>query len=193
MYLLLPLALLACDQSGTTVPANTAVDLEGFTSEQLAGTDVVRVEKRDDGGQLLEEGFIKNGVKEGTWITYDQGNLKTITNYIDGQLNGLHLELDNQKRLVAQTGYKNGALHGKALKFKFSRPLQEFNYVNGQLNGFYREYFENSGKLRSEEEYKNGKREGIRRIFNSDGDVVMEETYKNDKKVSGGIVPAESE
>lgn len=186
LYLGLVCAIAACNN--TSSPTVATVNTEGYSTETLAGTDAVRMYKTDATGVLLEEGYMKDSKKIGAWITYSEGNVKSITTYLDGVLNGVYVELDNQKRMIAQTGYKNGDFHGRAMRFKFGRPLEEFNYKDGQLDGFYRKHFDNNGKIRQEDEYANGVRNGASRLFDEDGNVIMMYTYKNGEKVSGGVV-----
>lgn len=187
---------MACQNSGTNGSTGNISTAEFNESEQLTTTSGQYVVNRSTSGTISEEGFLRNGQKEGAWITYNpDGQIETVTTYVGGQLNGIFLEFDQQYRLVSKTGYKNNEFHGMAKKFKFNRVIEELPYQNGQLEGIYRKYFENNGKLQIEAEYSNGVQNGLMRYYNSEGRPTMEYTYENGKQVSGGIVetpPAEA-
>lgn len=192
IVLILLLAFWSCQQqsSGSSTAASTSVNLQGFTSESLAGSNAELVVKRDAQGRVLEEGFMENGQKVGVWTTYnpEKNEITALTPYIDGQLNGRSLTFDTGNRVKSQQGYKNGQLHGYAAKYNFSRLLEEFNYDNGQLNGAYKKYFDNANQVQQEANYKNGQLDGTVRYYNKEGVITVEYEYKNGEKVSGGIV-----
>jgi len=54
----------------------------------------------------------------------------------------------------------------------------EYNYKNGKLDGFAREYYEN-GQLQDETPYKNDKKEGIVKTYIENGTLISEVTFKN--------------
>ncbi len=193
--LFLALGMVACQNNSANTSAN--IDLTGYETESLKGATGQYVRKLGNNGNLVEEGFVSNGLREGAWITYTpEGQVKTVTTYVGGQVNGIFLEFDNQYRLVSKTGYKNNDFHGVAKKFKFNRVIEELPYNNGKLEGLYKKYFENNGKLQIEAMYSNGVQDGIMRYYNSEGRPTMEYTYKNGEQVSGGIVknpPVEAE
>lgn len=175
----------SCQQSAPPVPA----DLEGFTSEQVAGSDAVRVTKKDGGDFLTEQGFLVNGAKDGTWTTYHPENkIKIITNYIDGKKNGIHMELTNRGQIELLANYTNDQYDGPYAKYKFGRPQEEMTYVNGKLDGEMKVYFNSGGKLQKLITYKNGVQDGPLKFYDEEGNVTLEYTYKNGEKVSGGIV-----
>ena len=185
--------LVSCQKTANdSSPVKATMD--GFIVEATLDNNIQKVVMRDNSGRLLEEGFVKNGVKEGVWLTYDpERGIKTLTTYIDGKLNGTYLEFDRQLSMVANTNYLNNQFHGAVTKYKFGRPIEIFNYKNGQLDGFYRSYFENTGKIQVEAAYKNGKQDGIMRYYNTNEELIMEYVYKNGEKVSGeAVTPKES-
>jgi antitoxin component YwqK of YwqJK toxin-antitoxin module len=191
MIAMLCLLAMACQQSTSTRP-EAAVDLKNFEEEPLKGTAVKRVVRRGPNDKIIEEGFVRNGLKDGAWITYDEeGKVVTVTTYIEGQLNGIHLELDKSYRLVSTTGYKNNDFHGSAKKYKFSRVTEELPYENGKLEGLYKKFYENNGQPQVEANYKNGLQHGIMKQFNSEGKQIMEIVYENGKQLSSKIIGAE--
>ena len=54
----------------------------------------------------------------------------------------------------------------------------EYNYKNGKLDGFAREYYEN-GQLIAEGNYLNGKLEGISKMYYESGQLKSENSYKD--------------
>lgn len=188
---LLCLLTMACQQNTSSQPEG-ALDLKNFEEEPLKSTAVKRVVRRSFDGKVMEEGFVRNGLKDGAWITYDdEGKVVTVTTYIEGQLNGIHLELDKSYRLVSTTGYKNNDFHGSAKKYKFSRVTEELPYENGKLDGLYKKFYENNGQPQLEANYKNGLQHGIMKQFNSEGKQIMEIVYENGKQLSSKIIGAE--
>ncbi len=182
---------ITCQQNTSKRPEAT-VDLKNYEEEALKGTSVKRVVRRSLEGKIMEEGFVRDGQKEGAWITYDdEGKVMSVTTYIEGQLNGIHLELDKTYRLVSTTGYKNNDFHGAAKKYKFSRVTEELPYENGKLDGLYKKFYENNGQPQIEANYKNGLQHGIMKQFNSEGRQIMEVVYENGKQLSSKIVGAD--
>ena len=59
----------------------------------------------------------------------------------------------------------------------------EGNFKNGKRGGFYREWYEN-GQIIYEGNYGNGKAEGICKGWYKDGQIEYEGNYKNDKLIS---------
>lgn len=195
IFPILLLAMWSCQQSpsssaGGSSATSASVNLEGFTSERLSGSSTDYVVKRDGQGRVLEEGFMENGQKVGTWATYnpEKNEITALTPYIDGQINGRALTFDAGNRIQSQQGYKNGQLHGYAAKYNFSRLLEEFNYTNGQLNGEYKKYFDNLNQVQQESNYKNGQLDGTVTYYNKEGVKTLQYEYKNGEKVSGGII-----
>jgi len=57
----------------------------------------------------------------------------------------------------------------------------EENYQNGKLDGLRKTYYGN-GNLEAEENYKNGKLDGLRKTYYSNGNLDSESNYKAGKK-----------
>ena len=190
----LSLLLYGCGGSGgssTPVPA----DLAGFTMSDFSGTSVSRATRVDGGGKVVEEGDVINGTKSGTWVSYypEDGRVKSVTTYVNGLKNGIHMELNNRGQIELQCGYKDDQLHGPWGKYKFgSRPEKLIDYNMGKIDGAYREYHSN-GKIQKEIFYKNGVQHGTFKQYNDEEKLIMEYEYKNGEKVSGGIVTAPEE
>ena len=109
------------------------------------------------------KGSIKNGLKEGTWVTYyDNGQLWGKGDYKNGDEEGTWVEY-----------WKNGQLFSKG------------NYTNGKREGTWVYYWGN-GQLWKKGDYKNGEREGTWVWYHRDGSkkTSWSGVYRNDKKVS---------
>lgn len=178
----------SCNNAGQK--AAPVVDASGYIVESIPGSTIQKVRKEDEQGNLIEEGFLQNGVKVGTWTTYkaEIEFPKTIISYVDGQYTGPYLEFNDRGQLELKAGYLNNQLHGPWGKYRFGRPEATANYTNGELDGTYKEYFTRDGKIQKEVNYKNGVEHGTMRFYNEEGEVTVEYEYKNGEKVSGGIL-----
>ena len=109
-------------------------------------------------GALQEEGYFKNGLRDGIskWYTQDR-HLSIEYTYKDGNLNG-----------IQRTFHTNGNI------------ASEGNMVNNLEEGEYVEYFQN-GKLKLIGKYVKGKKEGAWNEYNEDGKVIKTEKYKNNE------------
>jgi antitoxin component YwqK of YwqJK toxin-antitoxin module len=202
MKALLPVFLLifllffvGCNPSGNagsevaTEPLET-FDPNVYLTEEIPGSDFRRAERMAANGSLMEEGFLKDGKRVGTWVIYHPNSVipKQVISYVDGRYNGIYLEFNNRGYLELRAEYKENLLDGPWAKYRFGRPTHEGTYVNGKLDGFYREYIMNTGKLTKEISYKNGVIDGPYRFYNEDGEVTLEYEYRNGEKVGGGEI-----
>lgn len=189
---LLALTLLHCSPAGkdSAPVATSPTDAAQYTLSEVAGGDTQRAELRGPEGQLVESGFFRNGLKQGTWTSYNpEGQVPIkIVSYVDGTLNGPYLELDELGRLAVVAAYKDNQLHGHYGKYRIGRPELTVNYKDGQMDGVLSEYDYAKNKLRKEVYYKMGKKDGPLRHYNEEGKIVLEYQYKDDEKVSGGMV-----
>ncbi len=172
--------------------ANSASgDLIGFNLTDLGG-GLQKAERKDPSGKLLEEGYLFNGKRTGSWISYHPNDiehrLQSITSYVNGVRNGIALDFDQRLQITSQSYYQNELAHGPAFKFAaYGRFLEIAAFENGKQEGLYQSYTK-EGTLTQEANYKAGELNGKLKYFNPDGEVTMEYEYRNGKKVSGGIV-----
>lgn len=195
LFFSISLFLIACGQnnSDTSAPAagntNTPVgDFSAFDITDIPGSDIKRARRIDEKGQLVDEGFLLNNQKTGTWTTYyTSQKVKTLTNYVAGKKNGIMIELSDRSQVNLQAFYLNDQLDGRHTKFGFGRKLEEeAHYKNGKLHGVFRSY-DNKGNVNREIHYKDGKLHGPNIFFN-EGVKTVEYEYKDGEKISGGIV-----
>jgi len=180
--------LASCGGSGASAPAATPSDLTGFMAEKISGTSAELASKKDAAGLIVEKGIIRDGKKDGIFMTYHpNGRIKTIGSYVNDQLNGVYLELSDREQVESKSNYLNGALHGPYATYKFGRPTLEINYENGVQEGPFNEYSDR-GKLSKTGTFKNGKIHGTMKFFDDEENLTMEFEYENGEKVSGGIV-----
>ena len=184
----------SCQESKTTKASTPVVvekgDFTGY-SETDIGNGLVRLEKHDPQGNLLEEGYAKNGVKTGSWVSYTEGKVRKIRNYIDGQLCGKQFDISSAMTLEGLETYANGQKNGNFQKFRSARIIEDGFFLDGKLHGTHKQcysHLQHTGKVQKTTEYKNGVLDGKIQNFNEDGDLVLEYIYKDGKKVSGGIV-----
>ena len=110
-----------------------------------------------------EQGSIKNGKKDGSWIEYwDNGKLRTKGNYKNGYREGLWVEYSHKGKLTSKG-----------------------NYMDTMRVGFWEIYWEN-GQLMEKGDRQNGKKEGSWISYNMDGTIVegWTGTFKNGIKIS---------
>ena len=90
---------------------------------------------------------------------------------------------DDSKKLRYEINYQYDEKHGKYLTFhkKTGKPLKVENYVKGKLDGQALYYNDSGdGKLRVEQNWKNGMKHGKFLKFWSDGTEYYHQSYEND-------------
>lgn len=173
---------------GNSSHADTSTPMVGLSEEAIAGTNATLATSIGEEGNMTESGILSDGKKDGTWVTYfSDGQIKTISSYVNGNLNGLHIELNNRGQIESMANYKNNEYHGKVAKFKFGKPLQEMSYKDGQLHGPFAEYTDRA-KIQKKGFFKNGKQDGKLQFFDDEENLIMEYEYRDGNKISGGIV-----
>jgi len=182
IIVLLPLLLLACQEE----KADVSADLAGYLISDYEGVSGLKKAKRfDNVSNLLEEGNVFNGKKEGTWLEYhitrQVGAIKKVTNYHQGQITGPVLEFDMNGRYVYRAFYKKGVLDGISTRFKYGKRIEEAYYVNGQYHGVYKRFYDN-GERMQETHYKHGVKHGDEIIYKQNGGDALLNKYVNGVK-----------
>ncbi|MCI5080207.1 MAG: hypothetical protein MRY78_00870 [Saprospiraceae bacterium] len=191
-FFLLCFVFFSCNNSAPTGPV---MDLSGYDVMDVPGQNLKKVAKKDEAGNLLESGFVENGVKTGTWTTYttDGPFPQKIASYAQGNYNGIYMEFNERGQVEILANYKNNKLHGKWGKYRFGRPEETAVYKEGELHGTYAKYYTRDGKIQNTIEYKDGKQDGYYRFYNEEGEVTLEYMYRDGEKVEGGIVDPKQE
>lgn len=185
--------ILSCQNNsseGSNAPS-TGAGLEGdYQYEDIPGSSVTVASRYSPEGALLEQGNVRNGMKNGTWTYYGaeaEFPVKVIS-FVDDQYNGSYMEFNDRGQAELLATYKNNKLHGPWGKFRFGRPEMTANYKDGELDGVMREYDFRNGKLKKEASYKAGQLDGLVRDYDEEGQIMVEYMYRNGEKISGGVV-----
>lgn len=186
VLLLLALAVLsACSsEKEKSTPAPSGSKLSGFTLVEADGIGLSRAQKSDAGGNLLEEGFVKDGSKEGTWTVFRPGLgfPQSVASYVGGKLNGPYIEFNEENKITLLANYENNLLHGKWFRYQYGELAFSAEYRRGKLHGLYKEY-RGQGKVAKEISYTDGELDGPYRFFDDRGNVVLEYAYRKGKKI----------
>ena len=186
-FLLLILAFFAasCNSSPPAATGGT-IDLQGFNATNIPGSDAKLVTKKSADGKMLEQGVVRNSQKDGSWtVFHDNESIKSITGYINGVLNGAHLEFNKRGQLVKRVEYLNNQFHGLYGEYKYGRPLKEINYVEGVQEGTFR-IWNDMGKMTQKGNNSNGKLDGTLQYFDEEENLIMQYEYKNGEVEEGG-------
>ena len=112
-YLLCLTLVISCQQK--PAPIGPSIDLTGYQFDKVDGTEVQLASRMADNGAMMAEGMLNNGVRNGLWIAYFEDNdskIKTISNFVNGVMNGPHLELNNRGQIEKKITYLNNKIHG---------------------------------------------------------------------------------
>lgn len=187
----LVIALLFCSCGSNSSSSNSSglqINLNGFTELAIPDSNAKLVTKKDGSGKMIEQGIIRGGQKDGPWtIFHDNESIKSITTYINGILNGAHLEFNNRGQLEKRVEYLNNNFHGLYGEYKYGRPLKEINYTQGVQHGPFR-IWNDMGQLKQRGTNKDGKLDGTLDYFDDEENKIMSYEYKNGEVVSGGML-----
>ena len=181
----LSFAIFSCN-GGSSSSQNP--DLAGFEVSNYSGNIQKATKKDSTSSFVVEDGYVQNGKKVGSWIVYyPSGMPKKLLTYVDGNLVGVFLEYNDKGQLDARGFYKDGKLNGSVLKFRYAQVMEDMPYSDGKLNGMYKKFYLNS-KIQTIAYYKNGVQDGKYQFFTEEGTMTMDYDYKNGEKVGGGPV-----
>ena len=101
-------------------------------------------------------------------------------------LRKVYVGLD-EKRKIITSKYKTryGVIEGPYIEYENNNLVETCKYINGKLQGK-KEIFYLSGKVCSEENYKEGKRHGIFKEYDENGNLIRKDEYDN------GVIVGES-
>ena len=189
--LLTTLAIISCG-SNESAPQPGSGNLEGYDVSAISGSDLSRAVLME-GAIKRQEGYTLNGNKTGTWLTFQSdGRIKMVESFVNNQLDGVQLELDQRGQIVKKAFYRAGELDGPSSTYKFGRPQEVIPYSMGTVNGTVQRFYVN-GKKMEEIQFTNGKQDGFYRHYNEQEQMDLEYVYKDGEKVSGGMVdPSQS-
>jgi len=101
---------------------------------------------------------------------------------VNGKREGLALEINSSGQLEKQMMYHSDLLDGTYKEFKYTTLKEERNYKNGKLEGIVKVYYDN-GKIMEEGAYQNGIRHGVSKWYDQEGNVTIEYEYENGKLI----------
>lgn len=160
--------------SATYGTTELPVAAETYPYEAIPGM-VKAIEKRN--GVVVAEGDALDGLKHGSWTTYDDKGLPALTTtYYKGKKQGVELGFDNRGSVEVKAYYHNDLLDGEYIMYKNRNITEKRNYKNGVLEGGLFKYY-NSGKLMQESYYENGKLEGIAKWYDQEGNLSIAYEY----------------
>ena len=146
--------------------------------------------------QLKVEGNYANGLKEGSWRSWDGlGNPSTEYKYKNGKPvfhkkwdgtgriisiynDSLLRKWDSKGKLTHEEHYKEGVKTFRKYCSIEGILLYEKSYRNGLADGFEKSWWREE-QLKYEKGYKNGKEHGRHREWSSKGVLIKESNYKN--------------
>ena len=146
--------------------------------------------------RILVETFYKDGKKNGQWLQYHaDGKLHIKTHYKDDKLDGEYFYYNKAGILDFEGHYKNGLKEGECKYYFAGKIKKKGSFKKGILIGEMIEYnpdgvvisgktgevlsYHKNGKLRTIENYKNGKRHGEFIRYDKNGQTISQCTYKD--------------
>ena len=134
-------------------------------------------------GKLRQRGYIKRGVKNGSFTEWhDNGEKSAEIKYKNGIKNGSY-KLWYYTGIIKEKGTsKHGLLHGELVQYHNNgKKMAERTYVNGKQTGSYTIWFKN-GTVQEKGEYNNDQKVGEFKKQYSNGETEVKGTYDNGLK-----------
>lgn len=170
----------------------TFINYQGYTTTSMYENGKLNGGYKEvySDGSLATEGAYKDEKKTGLWLQYEKnGDLKEKSEYKNGKYYGL-TEKYNLGSLYESVEYVNGERHGKRLYYRGTPPKmrlsKEENYSNGKLNGVVKNYNE-KGVLYFEGEYKQGRKEKGKEYHSTTGRIQLEAIYRDGRTIAERI------
>lgn len=120
--------------------------------------------------------------KEGVEIKYwTDGRVAVVSFFHDNKRDGLYRSFHKDGSIAAISSWKHGKQHGYHGEFESTGELAfDLIFVNGKPEGILRFYTPDRIELIT---YANGKKNGVRGVYDRDGRPISQEIYKDDVKV----------
>ena len=136
-----------------------------------------------ENGQVSSEGFMKDGVPDGYWVSYHRnGEKKTEGNRVNNELDGLWKFYNEDGQISVSISYKDGKKDGPRTSFLNNVRIKEENFETDKRQGFTILYYD-SGELFKEIPFENDKENGLGYEFGQDGTIITINTYKSGVQV----------
>ena len=123
----------------------------------------------------------KFGKKYGTWIKQENGNLLWKTYFYNGEPVGAFVHYHPNKNVKDSLYYHRNSPRVDAVTYHLNgKKASEGIFINEIKDGIWY-YYNNDGRRIAEEQYKNGKKHGIFKLYSpQDGMLLKEEPWQND-------------
>lgn len=181
-------ALPACKQPQSSNAGG--IDLTKFEITAVPGTELQRAVRVGEDGRLKEVGLLRNGKRDGAWVTYfdDKEVPQIVANFVKDKYYGVYMEYSKQGQITLLCNYENNQLEGKFARYRLGRTTEEGAYRKGKLHGNYKKYYDGKSIVQQEAIYADGELDGKTFFYDEQGGVIMQYTYKKGEKIEGGIV-----
>jgi antitoxin component YwqK of YwqJK toxin-antitoxin module len=134
----------------------------------------------ENGYKQAEGAYNSEGLKEGEWrYYYYTSELKEITNYKKGDLNGLYETYSSNGQVTSRIFLVDNKIQGSFEEFnEVGNVLSEKNVVDNRQDGLTRTY-NRDGSIDTKLQYKAGNLEGEQLLYYSTGSLLKKLVYKN--------------
>lgn len=122
--------------------------------------------------------YIENGIRAKVRIYYSNKNIKTLGEYCFKNRCGAWEYFDDLGNIVIRENYKNDLLNGPCFIY-FNNALSDINnYINGKKNGVSKVFF-STGQVKVIKNYLDDKLHGSYELFNKEGLIIEKLNYSN--------------
>ena len=144
----------------------------------------------DSLGDVILEGNLNNGKKEGIFKSYDSGLLLSEQNYKNGKLDGLSTFYNDNEpligRVIQKSNYKDGIQDGITTTYHINSQMNKSIIRNPDTNEVINlsdKKFPSTYFSYREDTYKNGLLNGVSTSYDRDNRKFLETNYRNGKEV----------
>ena len=171
-------------ESASFVPDEDAERIDAsYSVEAYPNNTRQKAFRQDASGRIIEDGDVENGVKVGTWTTYHNNFVTSVTSYRQGHKHGLFIRANNFGTIEERAHFVDGKLDGLRVVYSRNKIREESYFKQGQMHGSSKKYYDDGITLQEDGVFKNGKRDGVVRWYDISGAIKIEMTYKDGKKV----------
>ncbi|WP_428740531.1 toxin-antitoxin system YwqK family antitoxin [Tenacibaculum sp.] len=141
----------------------------------------------DNVNKIRYSGQFKNGKEVGTFKFYERNSygVPSMTKDFSAKSDSAFVQFFTPKGKVKTKGWTIGKNRVGKWTYYFAdgKLFSEEEYVDGKLDGVLKNYYRN-GNLTEETNYKGGQKNGLSKIFTESG-ILIEEVYYVDGKLEG--------
>ncbi len=109
---------------------------------------------------------------------FENGQISFEGVFLEGKMEGAHLEWRKNGSKVKETNYNNGVIHGMLRWWYDNGQIwSETIYKNGKMNGIARTWYEN-GRQAMETNFIDDEKDGIEKRWNKNGQLEWAKKYR---------------